>query len=654
MQEIRRSQQVQRFQQVAKVATPVLKVSEPTEKVQEFPRESFQVSSAPVASPAAEVQISKPQAEVQTQAPQVVDFNSTSVGHNGQEVLANANGTISLFETPDSRPSDPDFTDKYGPWGVVTGASQGIGAEYARALAEKGMNVVMIARRGEKMSKLAKDLHQEHGVDVRVISADLSTEQGVEQVKQGTKDLQVGLLVNNAGSWQMGSFLDQDIEKAVDSVGLNLAAPIKLTHHFAKEMGERGKGGVLNVGSMAALHGVPGQASYSGNKGYLRNFTESLHRELKPQGIDVMITNPGPVKGEASSAIYDTSKIPLQKVTPRQVAVQSLERMGKGGSSTVPGWLNRQALGAAVRLMPRDYLTSIAGYLLEKASLKSPENTETNVSEVEAPIRLSDSKGNFKEKYGPWAVVTGASQGLGSVYAEQLAQKGLNVVIVARSGDKLNDLAGRLEEKYGVQVKSVPADMSKPEGLEAIHKSTEELDVGLLVNNAGVWQMGSFLDNDIHRDAAGLDLNVSAPMKLCHEFGNRMRERGGGGIINVGSGAAAQGIPGQATYSAGKGFLQNFTESLNGELKEHGIDVMITNPAGIKGEASSIYDQSKIPLKTLDPELVVNHSLESLGHKTTATPGLFNRLAVGATNLLLSRDQRTIVAGKVLERATRS
>lgn len=586
--------------------------------------------------------------------PQIIDFKPPELGNVQGQAMVNANGTISLFDSPPSAPkTDEKFTQKYGPWGVVTGASQGIGAEYARAMAEKGLNVVMVARSGEKMTKLAKELSEEHGVKVRVLPADLNTDEGIEQVKAGTKDLKVGLLVNNAGAWQMGSFLDQQIDKTTDKVGLNFGAPLKLSQHFAKSMSEEGKGGILNVGSMAAFHGVPGQAAYSGNKGFLQNLTESLHRELKPQGIDVMITNPGPVKGEASSSEYDQSKIPLAKVSPREVATQSLGRLGKGGSTTVPGFLNRIALGAAVRTMPRDLMSSMAGMLLERAAVQKSDSGASQSVQSSTKTENGQPK-EFKEKYGPWAVVTGASQGLGSSYAEQLAKKGLNVVVVARNGEKLDKLSKKLQSDYGVQVKTVAADLSKPEGIDAVKSGTKDLEVGLLVNNAGAWQMGSFLENDIQKDTGNLGLNISAPLQLCHEFGNRMKDRGGGGIINVGSGAAAHGIPGQATYSAGKGFLQNLTESLAPELGKHGIDVLQTNPAAIKGDASSIYDQSKVPLKTLDAEFVVTDSLDKLGKKKKTTPGLFNRVAMGMSGLALSRDQQALVADKILKRASQS
>ena len=132
--------------------------------------------------------VSSPIAPTSTQAtpkPDVqakfLDFKPPQLGSHSGPSRMNPNGTIALFDSePSGDKKDAPFTQKYGPWGVVTGASQGVGAEYARALAEKGMNVVMVARSGDKMTKLAKELSEEHGVSVRVLPADLNTEDGVE------------------------------------------------------------------------------------------------------------------------------------------------------------------------------------------------------------------------------------------------------------------------------------------------------------------------------------------------------------------------------------------------------------------------------------------------------------------------------------------
>lgn len=561
----------------------------------------------------------------------------------GRALTTSVNGTLAVL---DPTPRDQEFLDKYGPWGVVTGASGGIGAEYAQVLAEKGMNLVLVARSQDRLETLASELRAAHGVDVRVVGADLSTAEGADRVKQATEDLEVGLLVNNAGTWQMGRFLDNDIGKDVNSVGLNVEAPIRLTHHFAKSMAERGRGGVINVGSNSGRHGVPGQAAYSATKGFLNNFSEALYHELKPKGVDVLVTNPGPVKGEASSSIYDQSRLPLPVVTGREVATQSLDRLGRG-SSTTPNWLVRTATSAALRLMPRDFLVGVAGYIAEQAMVEKPS--------APAPEPKADAGQSFTERYGPWGVVTGASQGLGAEYAEQLAQRGMNVVVVARSADKLEALADRLREQYGVQVRALPADLSSREGVARVDQATRDLDVGLLVNNAGAWQMSPFLGNDVEKEVFSVSVNASAPLELSHAFGQRMAARGSGGIINVGSGSALTGVPGQATYSGTKAFLRNLTESLHNELKPHGVDVLITHPGPIKGDASAaVYDTSKLPMQELEPKAIVVDSLDKLGQGSSNTvPGWFNRVALAVASRALPRDLLCAITGYILERAHR-
>jgi hypothetical protein len=351
-----------------------------------------------IAEPQESVQISSTSVDTTTTGSLPVTSSSAepSAGQSGSRTVSgppptqNAPGVIAMLETS-PYPRDEKFLAKYGPWAVVTGASQGIGADFAHALAEKGMNLVLVARNQEKLHAVAEQLRRETGVEVQLVSADLSRPEGLEKVKASTSSLEVGMLVNNAGSWQFGSFLDNDLNKDLQSVALNVEAPMVLAHHFAGKMAQRGRGGVINVGSGAALHGVPGQAAYSATKGFLQNFTESLYRELKPKGVDVLITNPGPVQGEASS-VYDQSKVPLQKVTGQTVADDALRRLGKG-STTIPGWLNKMAMGAAVRVMPRDLLAGIAGYILEQASDGGPAKESAPVSQA-SPSTTAGSGGN--------------------------------------------------------------------------------------------------------------------------------------------------------------------------------------------------------------------------------------------------------------------
>src|SRR5215510_15969656 len=141
----------------------------------------------------------------------------------------------------------------------------------------------------------------------------------------------------------------------------------------------------------------------------------------------------------------------------------------------------------------------------------------------------------FVERYGPWALVTGASAGIGAEFARQLSQMGLNLVLVARRRQRLEDLACELESKNKVHVRIVVADLARPDFLPAIRSVTNSIEVGLLVNNAGFGLAGRFLEHELEEELNLLNVNCRAPLILTHEFGRQMAQRRKGGIIFVSS-----------------------------------------------------------------------------------------------------------------------
>jgi len=140
---------------------------------------------------------------------------------------------------------------------------------------------------------------------------------------------------------------------------------------------------------------------------------------------------------------------------------------------------------------------------------------------------------NFKNKYGPWALITGASSGIGEEFANHLAKKGLNLVLVARRKERLEKLARQLGSEYSIQVKTVKADLLQEGFLDEVRKTTDSLEIGLLVNNAGLWKMGEYLEISQEDEFRMIDLNIKAPSILTHHFAIKMSERKRGGIINV-------------------------------------------------------------------------------------------------------------------------
>lgn len=181
----------------------------------------------------------------------------------------------------------------------------------------------------------------------------------------------------------------------------------------------------------------------------------------------------------------------------------------------------------------------------------------------------------FAERYGPWALITGASEGTGAEFARQLAEKGLNLILVARREGPLDALAEEIGGKYGVKCITATIDLTKKGAATRMAEIAAPFEVGLVIANAGADTNGSlFLDNDIANWDALVAMNVTTTMHLAHHFGQAMRQRGRGGMILVGSGACYGGLNGMGVYCGSKGFVMNLAEGLWAEFRHYGVDVL--------------------------------------------------------------------------------
>ncbi|MCC5577997.1 SDR family NAD(P)-dependent oxidoreductase [Microtetraspora sp. AC03309] len=179
-----------------------------------------------------------------------------------------------------------------------------------------------------------------------------------------------------------------------------------------------------------------------------------------------------------------------------------------------------------------------------------------------------------KNVYGPWAVIAGGSEGVGASFAHQLADAGINLVLIARKPGPLEETAAQVRAK-GVEVRTIELDLLTPDALKVIRSVTDELEVGLLIFNAGANTYGhEFVTGDLDRVQGVIDLNITAQLALAHHFGALMKERGHGGIMLVGSLAGYMGQPHISVYSAVKAFSRVFAEGLWLELGEHGVHVL--------------------------------------------------------------------------------
>ncbi len=233
-----------------------------------------------------------------------------------------------------------------------------------------------------------------------------------------------------------------------------------------------------------------------------------------------------------------------------------------------------------------------------------------------------------KRRFGPWAVVTGASDGIGRAIATELAHAGVNVVIVARRRAALEQLAGSLAAETGAAVRVMASDLSQPGAAAALESATTDLDVGLLVAAAGFGTSGPMLGLPVERELEMIDVNCRALTELAALYGRRLSARGRGGIVLMSSLLAFQGVAGAATYSATKAFVQTFAEGLRGELKPFGVEVLSAAPGPVR---TGFAERADLRMSLADtPGAVARDILAALGRRGTVRPGPVSKLFAAA------------------------
>ena len=223
------------------------------------------------------------------------------------------------------------------------------------------------------------------------------------------------------------------------------------------------------------------------------------------------------------------------------------------------------------------------------------------------------------QHYGPWALVTGASDGIGEAMARRAATDGLNVVVAARSEDKLRALAQNIERDNNVQTRVVAADLSTPQGLEALIAAVDTVDIGLAVLAAGFATTKPFTASAVGDELDMVALNVTAVTQLSHVLARRMTARGRGGIILFGSILGWQGVPGEANYAATKAYVQTLAEGLHGELRPLGVDVLCVAPGPVH---TGFAARAGLRMKSATtPAVVTDAAWSGLGRRVTVVPG---------------------------------
>jgi len=249
----------------------------------------------------------------------------------------------------------PSLRDRYGEWALVTGASAGIGAEFARALAREGVSCVLCARREERLSALAAELER-LGVESRVVAADLATPEGRDRTLEAIEGLEIDILVNNAGVGYAGRFDLLEPKRLRAQVELNCLAPVVLTRQLVPAMRERGRGALIFSGSVAGRQPLPLHGVYSATKAFDLLLGESLFCELRDTGVDVVVLEPGSTETEFQGA---AGELPHPGESPVAVVRVALEALGDQ-PSVVSGWWNWLRANLATRLLPRPMVLYVA------------------------------------------------------------------------------------------------------------------------------------------------------------------------------------------------------------------------------------------------------------------------------------------------------
>jgi short-subunit dehydrogenase len=256
-----------------------------------------------------------------------------------------------LFEA-----KERSLAERYGGWALITGASAGLGAEFARALARDGVSCALSARREDRLRALASELASTYQVETRVIPADLSDPKDAERLADAVADLDLGMLVNNAGFGYAGRFDKLDPDRLRTMIDVNCTAPVVLTSRLLPQLRERERGAIIFTGSVAGHIPLPLHGVYAATKAFDLLFGEALAVELAEQNIDVLVLEPGPTATEFQAI---AGEVAHGGQPAADVVAVAFEALG-WRLSVVPGWKNWLRASVAPRLVPRSLLAHAA------------------------------------------------------------------------------------------------------------------------------------------------------------------------------------------------------------------------------------------------------------------------------------------------------
>lgn len=252
---------------------------------------------------------------------------------------------------------------RFGPWAIVTGASSGIGREFALQIAGAGINVVLVARREGLLNDVAVEVSRRFKVEHRVVISDLAENGFMTGIVGATRDLDIGLVISNAGSANPGRFTNKDTKELAITLRLSALAAAELALHFGGRLVDRCSGGMLFVGAMGADTGAPFMAHDGGAKAYVQSLGLALHEEWKPRGVYVTVVAPGPTDTPVLAKFgLEAKTMPMKPLPANQVVAEGLKGLSANRAIVIPGRVNRIMRG----ILPASLTRSMLARMFEK------------------------------------------------------------------------------------------------------------------------------------------------------------------------------------------------------------------------------------------------------------------------------------------------